>query len=82
MSPSENSAASACLAGTACRYDGKSVSGIYSGMIAVCPETLVFGCPRESAEIIGGDGNDVLTGTCKNFNKERRRYYSADDFRV
>jgi uncharacterized protein YbbK (DUF523 family) len=34
--------------------------------IAVCPELLGgFSTPREPAEIIGGDGEDVLAGTAK-----------------
>jgi len=34
--------------------------------IAVCPELLGgFSTPREPAEIVGGDGEDVLAGTAK-----------------
>jgi uncharacterized protein YbbK (DUF523 family) len=61
---------SACLAGVACRYDGKScpdeeVISLVATQRAlpVCPEQLGgLPTPREPAEIQGGDGADVLRG--------------------
>jgi uncharacterized protein YbbK (DUF523 family) len=61
---------SACLVGLCTRYD-KSVKGNDSCLrllqdatwIPVCPEQLGgLPTPREAADIIGGDGNDVLLG--------------------
>ena len=61
---------SACLAGMKVRYDGRD--NLYPKIqqlvdekkaVTVCPE--VFGglpTPRNPAEIIGGDGRDVLDG--------------------
>ena len=61
---------SACLAGMKVRYDGRD--NLYPKIqqlvdekkaVTVCPE--VFGglsTPRNPAEIIGGDGEDVLDG--------------------
>ena len=64
---------SACLAGLTTRYDGKVIS--YPECIAeieryrwipVCPEQLGgLSTPRCPADIIGGDGNDVLDGTAR-----------------
>lgn len=64
---------SACLAGRQCRYDG---SGALAGAVAslmnegravlVCPEVDGgFGTPRSPAEIVGGDGRDVLAGRAR-----------------
>jgi uncharacterized protein YbbK (DUF523 family) len=64
---------SACLAGRACRHDGSStkddvVGGLVSSgrAVLVCPE--VDGglpTPRPAAEIVGGDGADVLAGRAR-----------------
>ena len=62
---------SSCLAGVACRYNGTaSLDEKIQELVAqeqammVCPELLGgFSTPREPAEIIGGTGKDVLTGT-------------------
>jgi uncharacterized protein YbbK (DUF523 family) len=64
---------SACLAGRACRYDGSSTDADAVGRLVsegravlVCPE--VDGglpTPRPPAEIVGGDGSDVLAGRAK-----------------
>ena len=64
---------SACLLGVRCRYDGghsRDAAAIKQHetdtLIAVCPEE--FGglpTPRPPAEIVGGDGEDVLAGTAK-----------------
>lgn len=64
---------SACLAGCECRYDGKSstvksfVEMVEQGKaIFVCPEQLGgLSTPRPPAEILGGDGEDVLDGNAK-----------------
>lgn len=65
---------SACLLGIPCRHDGTSIaihpkimSKLHScEVIAICPELLAgFDTPRTPCEIIGGDGDDVLTGKAK-----------------
>jgi uncharacterized protein YbbK (DUF523 family) len=64
---------SACIAGIFCRYDGQTrrreeiIALVQSGKaLAVCPETLGgLKIPREPAEIVGGDGFDVLDGKAK-----------------
>lgn len=69
---------SACLGGIACRYDGNDnlVSQIEELLqredtILVCPEVLGgLPTPRPSAEIIGGNGDDVLDGKAKVMTKE------------
>ncbi|WCF07696.1 DUF523 domain-containing protein [Paenibacillus thiaminolyticus] len=61
---------SACLAGLDVRYDGTHrldhhiAKLVDEGKaITACPELLGgFATPREPAEIIGGDGEDVLDG--------------------
>lgn len=64
---------SACLGGSHCRYDGKNQS-IDELMILVskgeaeivCPEVLGgLEIPRNPAEIIGGDGEDVWKNQAK-----------------
>lgn len=64
---------SACLAGLTTRYDGKVID--YPKCmekirnhhwIPVCPEQLGgLSTPRCPADIVGGDGNDVLDGTAR-----------------
>ena len=64
---------SACLLGVRCRYDGgdsRNETAIKQGdqyeFIPVCPEESGgLPTPRPPAEIIGGDGSDVLDGTAK-----------------
>jgi uncharacterized protein YbbK (DUF523 family) len=64
---------SACLAGRACRFDGSAnpddeVARLVAEgrAILVCPEVDGgLGTPRPAAEIVGGDGNDVLAGTAR-----------------
>jgi uncharacterized protein YbbK (DUF523 family) len=64
---------SACLVGLCTRYDAKTsrnilcqnrlVDNIY---IPVCPEQLGgLTTPREAADLVGGDGHDVLAGRAK-----------------
>jgi len=66
---------SACLAGTACGYDG-TANGEYPSalklltydtvrIIRFCPEEFSFGTPREMCDIHGGTGHDVLDGKAK-----------------
>ncbi|HHV78370.1 MAG TPA: DUF523 domain-containing protein [Firmicutes bacterium] len=64
---------SACLAGIRCRYDGRSRSHedvlklVAAGnAFPVCPEQLGgLPTPRARAEIVGGDGSDVLRGCAR-----------------
>lgn len=64
---------SACLAGRACRFDG---TGAYEDEVArlvaegravlVCPEVDGgLATPRPAAEIVGGDGADVVAGRAR-----------------
>jgi uncharacterized protein YbbK (DUF523 family) len=61
---------SACLAGVPCRYDARSrpdaqiVAAVERGeAVALCAEQLAgLPTPRPPAEIVGGDGADVLRG--------------------
>jgi uncharacterized protein YbbK (DUF523 family) len=71
---------SACLAGVPCRYDGQArgraemAALVKSGEARTfCPET--FGglkIPREPAEIVGGDGYDVLDGRARVMSQDGR----------
>lgn len=69
---------SACLAGIACRYDGNDnlIAKIEELLqkeetVLVCPEVLGgLPTPRPSAEIIGGNGDDVLDGKAKVVDKD------------
>ena len=64
---------SACLAGRACRFDGSDnedsrVADLVSQgrAVLVCPEDEGgLGTPRPPAEIVGGDGHDVVAGRAK-----------------
>lgn len=64
---------SACLAGLKVRYNGTHcLNSRIQKMVeenkvtTVCPELLGgFSTPREPAEIVGGDGEDVLNGRAK-----------------
>lgn len=64
---------SSCLAGLEVRYNGThSLNSKIRKLveenkaITICPELLGgFSTPREPAEIIGGDGEDVLDGKVK-----------------
>jgi uncharacterized protein YbbK (DUF523 family) len=68
---------SSCLAGLKVRYNGShSLNNKISKLvednkaITICPELLGgFSTPREPAEIIGGNGEDVLDGKAKVVNK-------------
>ena len=71
---------SACLTGCECRYDGKSCldeKGVEMlrnrKAIPVCPEQLGgLPTPRPPAEIVGGDGFDVLDGRARVVDREGR----------
>jgi uncharacterized protein YbbK (DUF523 family) len=71
---------SSCLAGFEVRYDGtNSLDDRILELleekkaISVCPELLGgFSTPREPAEIIGGDGVDVLDGKARIIEKSGR----------
>lgn len=64
---------SACLAGRACRFDGAAApDDVVTTLVAegravlVCPEEDGgLGTPRPAAEIVGGDGHDVLEGRAR-----------------
>ncbi|MBS7530066.1 DUF523 domain-containing protein [Hazenella sp. IB182353] len=64
---------SACFAGVQCRYDAKhnQVTKIQrlvqeGKAIPVCPEQMGgLTTPRNPAEIVGGDGKDVLAGNAQ-----------------
>lgn len=53
--------------GERCRYDGAVKGRIkIEGAVPVCPEALGgLLTPRMPAEIVGGDGNDVLCGRAR-----------------
>ena len=66
---------SACLAGVKCGVDGDNYGDYPSvlkllnyknvRLIQFCPEDISFGTPRETCDIYGGDGFDVLAGKAK-----------------
>lgn len=65
-------AVSWCLCGRECRYDGtakpdsQAVALMEKGAVCICPEVMGgLPVPREPAEIVGGDGYDVLDGKAK-----------------
>lgn len=69
---------SACLAGRACRFDGSANPDDVVGQLVadgravlVCPEVDGgLGTPRPPAEIVGGDGADVLAGRARVITRE------------
>lgn len=71
---------SSCLAGLEVRYNGThSLDNMIwklieeNKAISVCPELLGgFSIPREPAEIVGGNGDDVLDGKAKVIEKSGR----------
>jgi uncharacterized protein YbbK (DUF523 family) len=66
---------SACLAGLPVQVDGGHVGGnpiarkfrklANVRVIPFCPENFAFGTPRETPDIVGGDGHDVLDGRAR-----------------
>lgn len=71
---------SSCLAGLKVRYNGsdsldKRIHKLIEEkkVITICPELLGgFSTPREPAEIVGGDGDDVLNGRARVVEKSGR----------
>ena len=67
---------SACLLGIHCRYDGEHSCSVSlrdfassAQLIPFCPEQLGgLPTPRPPADIIGGDGHDILSGSAKVIN--------------
>jgi len=65
-------AVSWCLCGKECRYDGTAKPDMQAmalaeeGALCICPEVMGgLPIPREPAEIVGGDGYDVLDGRAR-----------------
>ncbi|MHB9863609.1 2-thiouracil desulfurase family protein [Streptomyces sp. YIM S03343] len=64
---------SACLRGVPCRFDGRhkassAVEEAVTGreVVSFCPEVAGgLTTPRRPAELVGGDGHDVLDGTAR-----------------
>ncbi len=64
---------SACLAGCACRFDGSAAAAdpvarlVAEGRaVLICPEEAGgLATPRPPAEIVGGDGADVIAGRAR-----------------
>ncbi len=73
MSPRQTILVSSCLAGLCTRYDARLVENPRClkrlesvQWIPVCPEQLGgLPTPRQPADIIGGNGLDVLSGTAR-----------------
>lgn len=74
MTKSSKILVSACLLGRLVRYDGKASKGhelldrlqAAGRLIPVCPEVSGgLSVPRPAAEIVGGDGQDVLDGQAR-----------------
>jgi len=71
-------AASACLLGYCCRYDGRTSPSqalinraAKETVLAICPEELGgLPTPRIPCEVHGGDGFDVLDGRAKVVDRE------------
>lgn len=69
---------SSCLLGYPCRYDARSVpcqdltgKNVRERLVPVCPEVLGgLGVPRPPAEIVGGEGKDVLDGRARVVNSK------------
>ncbi|MFF4607835.1 DUF523 domain-containing protein [Streptomyces sp. NPDC001339] len=64
---------SACLRGVPCRFDGRhkassEIAEAVAGreVVSFCPEVAGgLATPRRPAELVGGDGHDVLDGTAR-----------------
>lgn len=73
MTTNQRKAISACMAGIPCRFDGQAKLTRAAlelverdEAILVCPEEMgSLPTPRRPAEIVGGDGEDVLLGRAK-----------------
>ena len=77
---------SGCLAGEKVGVDGSSYDGLPAAqellhlpnvkLIKFCPENFSFGTPRNTPDIHGGDGFDVLDGKAKVFSHLREDWTS------
>jgi uncharacterized protein YbbK (DUF523 family) len=64
---------SACLLGVPCRFDGSALGAVElpeelagQALLPVCPEELGgLSTPRPAAELSGGDGREVLSGSAR-----------------
>ncbi|WLQ41341.1 DUF523 domain-containing protein [Streptomyces laculatispora] len=64
---------SACLQGVPCRFDGRGKASSETAAaigdrrpVSFCPEVAAgLSTPRRPAEIVGGDGHDVLDGRAR-----------------
>lgn len=64
---------SACLRGVPCRFDGRhkaspetEAAAAGREVVSFCPEVAGgLATPRRPAELVGGDGHDVLDGTAR-----------------
>jgi uncharacterized protein YbbK (DUF523 family) len=67
---------SGCIVGRPCGVDGSSYGAPYAHtdrliqlpnvrVVAFCPEDFAFGTPRQTPDIHGGNGFDVLDGTAR-----------------
>lgn len=73
-------AASACLLGYCCRYNGRTSPSpalvkraAAEGVLPVCPEQLGgLPTPRTPCDLHGGDGFDVLDGRARVLDREGR----------
>ena len=69
--PIVTQAASACLCGHKVRYDGgdcATADVLAAEALPICPEVMGgLPTPRAPAEIVGGDGHDVLAGRARVF---------------
>jgi len=69
----ENYLVSACLLGVPCAYDGRGRAvpellalAAKGQVVPICPEVAGgLAAPRPTAEIVGGDGGDVLDGRAR-----------------
>ncbi|MEW6399399.1 MAG: DUF523 domain-containing protein [Bacillota bacterium] len=76
---------SACLLGVQCRYDGEHefsaevvAAAATRCLVPVCPEILGgLPTPRPPAEVVGGDGADVLAGRARVVTGEGRDVTAA-----
>jgi len=74
----ESCLVSACLVGLCTRYDGRikpepacirTINGMH--WVPICPEQLGgLATPRTPADLIGGDGSDVLAGQAQVITRE------------
>jgi uncharacterized protein YbbK (DUF523 family) len=73
-------AASACLLGYSCRYDGRTSPSASlveraakEAVLPICPEELGgLTTPRIPSDIVGGDGFDVLDGRARVLDRQGR----------